>query len=144
LQDRISGCVTHGTKPGPQPHLITEEEKSLTTYLIDAAKLGYGKTRKKRCLRKVSLHKEKISNGWWRRFIEQHSQLSLCQADSTAHVHMDAISQESISRYFDLLESTLKEHQFEDCPGQIYSTDETEMPLDPRPPNIIAKSGQKR
>jgi len=42
------------------------------------------------------------------------------------------------------LESTLKEYQLEDCPGQIYNMDETGMPLDPRPPNIIAKSGQKR
>jgi len=50
---------------------------------------------------------------------------------------MDAINQESISRYFDLLESTLKEHQLEDCLGQIYNMDETGMPLDPRPPNII-------
>jgi len=40
-----------------------------------------------------------------------------CQADSTAHVCMDAISQESISRYFDLLESILKEHQLEDYSG---------------------------
>jgi len=54
---------------------------------------------------------------------------------------MDAISQESISQYFDLLESTLKEHQFEDCPGQIFNMDETAMPLDCRPSNIIAKSG---
>jgi len=52
---------------------------------------------------------------------------------------MDAISQESISRYFDLLESTLKKHQLEDCSGQIYNMDETGMPLDPRPPNIIEK-----
>jgi len=79
LQDRISGCVTHGTKPGPQPYLTA-----------------------------------------------------------------DTISQESISRYFDLLESTLKEHQLEDLPGQIYHMDETGMLLDPRPPNIIAKSGRKK
>jgi len=46
--------------------------------------------------------------------------------------------------YFDLLQSTLKEHQLEDFPGQIYNIDETGMPLDPRPPSIIAKSGQKR
>jgi len=86
---------------------------------------------------------KKISNGWWRRFIERQSQLSLHKADSTAHVRMDAISQESISRYFDLLESILKEHQLEDYSGQIFNMDETKMPLDPRPPNIIAKSEQK-
>ena len=60
------------------------------------------------------------------RFIEWQSQFSLRQTDSTAHVRMDAISQESISRYFDLLESTLKEHQLEDFPGQVYNMDEQE------------------
>jgi len=64
-------------------------------------------------------------DGWWRRFIERQSQFSLRQADSTAHLRMDAISQESISQYFDLLEPTLKEHQLEDCPGQIYNMDES-------------------
>jgi len=151
MQNRISGCVTHDTKPGPQPYLTAEEEKSLTTHLIDAAKLGYRKTRKKVnrvaenvARKKGTLHKEKISNGWWRRFIERQSQLSLCQTDSIAHVRMDAISQESISWYFDLLESTLKEHLLEVFPSQIYNMDETGMPLDPRAPNIIAKSGHKR
>jgi len=58
-------------------HLTAEEEKSLTTHLIDAAKLGYGKTRKKvnriaenDAREKGTLRKEKISNGWWRRLIE--------------------------------------------------------------------------
>jgi len=43
----ICGHVAHGTKPGPRPYLTAEEEKSLTTHLIDAAKLGCGKARKK-------------------------------------------------------------------------------------------------
>jgi len=47
LQDHISGRATHGTKPEPRPYLTAEEETSLTTHLIDAAKLGYGKTSKK-------------------------------------------------------------------------------------------------
>jgi len=66
LQDRISDCVTLGTKPGPRPYLTAEEEKFLTTHLIDAAKLGCGKTRKKVnrkaenvAREKGTLHKEK-------------------------------------------------------------------------------------
>jgi len=47
LQNHISGCVTHDTKPGPQPYLTAEEEKSLTIHFINAAKLGYRKTRKR-------------------------------------------------------------------------------------------------
>jgi len=118
LQDFISGHVTHGTNPWPWPYLTAEEEKSLTTHFIDAAKLGFGKTRKK-VNRMAAREKGTLHKGWSRRFIEGHSQLSLCQADFTAHVRMGTISQESITRYFDLLESTLKEHQLEDCPRQI-------------------------
>ena len=57
---------------------------------------------------------------------------------------MNSVNKESISYYFDLLESTLTENSLIDSPGQIYNMDETGMPLDPRPPNIIAKSGQKK
>jgi len=56
---------------------------------------------------------------------------------------MDAICQESISRYFDLLESALRENQLEDCPGQIYNMVETGMPLDPRAPNIMQNLDKK-
>jgi len=130
LQDRISGCVTHGTKPSPRPYLTAEEEPHIwlmyQSWDIEKQEKG-------------TLSKEK---GWWRRFIVWQSQFSLCQEDF-AHVCMDAISQESFSRYFDLLKSTLKKHQLEDCPDQIYNMDETGMPLDPRSPNTIAKSGQK-
>jgi len=125
-----------------------KQEKSLTTYLIDAAKLWYGKTRKKvNRMAEMLLEKRglfvKKNIQWMVEKIYWATVTSLCQADSTAHARMDAVSQESISRYFDLLQSTLKEHQLEDCPGQIYNMDETGMPLDPRLPNIIAKSEGK-
>ena len=90
------------------------------------------------------LRKDKISNGWWKRFVERQPEVSLRRADSTAHIHMDSVNKESISYYFDLLESTLTENSLIDSPGQIYNMDKTGMPLDPRPPNIIAKSGQKK
>jgi len=60
--------------------------------LINAAKLGYGKLRKKVnrmaenvAREKGTLQKEKISNEWWRTSIERQLQLSLSQADSTTH-----------------------------------------------------------
>jgi len=86
--------------------LTAKEEKSkLTTHLIDAAN---GKTRMKvnRMAENVgrekgALHKDKklIFNRRWRKFIEQQSQLGRFHSS----FHMDGISQESISRYFDLL-----------------------------------------
>ena len=46
MYDRVSGRVTHGTNPGPQPYLNSQEEKELGTYLKHCAKVGCGKTRR--------------------------------------------------------------------------------------------------
>ena len=47
LKDGLRGRVVHGTNPGPRPYLDKEEERALADHLIEVAKLGYGKTRKK-------------------------------------------------------------------------------------------------
>jgi len=46
LKDRLSGRVVHGSKPGPKPYLTTAAEEELAVKLIDAANIGYGKTRR--------------------------------------------------------------------------------------------------
>ena len=46
LKDRVTGRVTHGTKPGPRPYLTRNEEEMLAQHLVQVAKIGYGKTRK--------------------------------------------------------------------------------------------------
>ena len=66
--------------------------------------------------------------------------MSLRQGDLTAHVRLDCTRKEVINQYYDLLEDNdLKDH-----PAQIYNMDESGMPLDPRPPKVITKQGQKR
>ena len=45
LKDRVSGRVQHGTKSGPKAYLTDKEEEQLTSYLVEVAELGYGKTR---------------------------------------------------------------------------------------------------
>ena len=59
LKDRVSGCVAHGTKPGPRPYLSAEEETELGTFLKNCASVGYGKTRKDVLLIAESVAKEK-------------------------------------------------------------------------------------
>ena len=56
---------------------------------------------------------------------------------------MDATNKEAIEAY-NLLEETLQKHDLSNHPAQIYNMDESGMPLDPHPPNIIAKRGQKK
>ena len=59
-------------------YLTTTEETALRNHLVEAAKAGYGKTRTQVKLIVESVVKEKgilracrISDGWWRRFLER-------------------------------------------------------------------------
>ena len=63
-------------------------------------------------------------------------------AGLTAEQFKNAINQETMDSYYSLLEDILTEHNLLDNPAQIYNMDESGMPLNPRPPNIIAKRGQ--
>ena len=46
MKDQVAGGVVHGTKMGAKPYLTYEEEQELVSFLLNCAKMGYGKTRK--------------------------------------------------------------------------------------------------
>ncbi len=151
LKDRLSGRVVHGTNPGPRPYLNKEEESELSTFLVEASKVGYGKTKKQIEQMVESVAKEKgllrsvrISDGWWRRFMERNPTLSLRKGDATAHVRMDSVNREAIDGYFSLLKEIFDEFGLRTSPGQVYNMDETGMPLDPKPPKVVTRRGQKK
>jgi len=72
--------------------LNSAEKKTFAAFLKHCAKVGCGKTRKEvmaiaegvACDKNV-LKGDKISQGWWRRYIERHGNLSLRRGDNTAH-----------------------------------------------------------
>ena len=151
LRDRLSGRVIHGTKPGPVPYLNVTEEEELEIYLVEASTMGYGKTRRQVkaivgnvAKEKGMLRKSHISDGWWRRFLERHPKLSLRYGDATGHVRMDAVTKENITNYFDLLKECLEEHDFASHPERIYNMDESGVPLDPKPPRVVTRKGQRK
>jgi len=39
LNDRFNGHVVHGTRPGPRPYLSKDEERELSDFLIECAKI---------------------------------------------------------------------------------------------------------
>lgn len=70
LQDRVSGRVARGVKPGPRPYLAPAEKKEL---IVDVAKAGYGKTQKeiKAIAENVAKEKgiirsKKVTDGWFK------------------------------------------------------------------------------
>ena len=151
LKDRISGRVIHGRNPGPVCYLSSEEESLLADYLLKASDMGYGKTRRDVCCivesylkQKGSLKGERVSNGWWDKFLRRNPTLRLRIGDSTAGVRFDAINTENMDNYFKLLKDTYDQYDFADNPECIFNMDETGMPLCPRPPKVIARKGQKK
>ena len=153
LKDRLSGRVAHGVKSGPRPYLSTEEEAELSSHLLQASEIGLGKTRRD-VLTLVGTYVEKkgglrgkrsvISNGWWDNFCKRNPELSLRSGDSTAAVRMDAMNSENMKAYFDLLSDVYDEFDFGNRPESIYNMDETGVPLEHRPPKVVAKRGQKK
>ena len=146
LKDRKSCKVVHGSRPGRKRYLNNDEEESLAEHLVEAASIGYGKTRaevksiaEKIAVEKNILQGNKVRDGWWHRFKERQPKLSLRRGDPTTHVLMDSINKKNICAYYNLLEETLQKNNLSECPAQIYNMDETGMPLDPRPPNVVAK-----
>ena len=57
---------------------------------------------------------------------------------------MDAVNQQTLNQYFDLLEDTLTQYDLLNSPARIYNVDETGIPLDARPPNIVTRRGIKK
>ena len=152
LQDRISGKVQHGIRPGPKPYLSEAEEGKLVEFLEVVAEVGYGKTRKQvmniaesTARDKGILRKKKISDGWFQRFIERQPNLSLRKGDRTAFVRMDAMNRTAeLDNYFITLKSILVDNDLMDKPGQIYNVDESGMPLEHRSPRVLVKKGQRK
>lgn len=104
----------------------------LETYLTQSVKVGYGKTRRevKAIVENVAVDKgvlrgSCISDGWWRRFLERHPQLSLRCGDATGHVRMNAMTRDNLTNYFNLLRDCFKENGLKDHPEQIYNMDES-------------------
>ena len=85
-------------------------------FLQQYSSVGYGKTRKDAMALAQSvaeskgvLRKERISQGWFHRFLGKQEGLVLRHSNSTAHSRMNAIISETLKQYFDLLEDTVKE-----------------------------------
>ena len=151
LRDRVSGKVKVGSKPGPKPYLEPKEEKELGSFLKECANVGYGRTRsdvmhvvESIAREKGVLRKNRITRGWWNRYLQRQGDLSLGRGDSTGHVRMDAINRETINQYFDLLKNVLDEYDLLASPAQIYNVDESGMPFDFKTPNVVAKTGSKK
>ena len=148
LHDRISGKVQHGTNPGKVPYLTPREEEELANFLIKCANMGYPHTIAQilAIVQQVIEHKGGkgvVTHGWWQRFCQRHTGISLRTAMPLGISRAMATDKECINKYFDLLEETLKGNKIFNNPSRLFNCDETGMPLSPKGIRVVAKTGSK-
>jgi len=59
-------------------------------------------------MEKGVLRKDRITHGWWQKFVQRQGDLSLRRGENISNIRMDAVNVDTMRHYFDLLETTLK------------------------------------
>ena len=149
LYDHRIGKTLPGVKSGPPTLLTQEEEAELVSFLVESADIGYPKSRldviamaQHIILKKGIEHQ--ITNGWWQTFYgRHHSILSLKTATSLSVARAKASCQESLKKWYSILEETMMKHSLNEDPALVFNMDETGFPLDPKPPKSVFSRGEK-
>ena len=148
LHDRVIGKVQHGKKSGPSTYLSYAEEEELAIFLKKCADIGYPRTKTEVLVIIQQIVDSKgleitVSNGWWQKFCLRNEGIALRTASSVSVARAMATDSESLNRYYDMLEDTLKGNGIFNNPLHIYNCDETGMPLNPKMPKVVAAVGSK-
>ena len=148
LHDHISGKVQLGSKPGRDPYLSICEEEEVVSFLVQTARIGYPRTKKQVFALVQQIVDNKgiqttITNGWWERFCQRHSNIALRSAVPLSYARAMATDGDVLARYYDMLEECLKDNGIFNTPQRIYNCDETGLPLNPKCLKVIAEVGSK-
>lgn len=134
----------------------TLEEKCLSNYLLQAARMNYGltsrETRKLAYMYAVENKKENIPNNWnikktasyeWLRgFMHRNKDLSLRTPEPTSLGRATAFNKHTVGEFYDLLREVFTKYEF--GPDAIYNCDETGVQTVHQPSKIISQKGQKQ
>ena len=148
LGDRASGWVQHMSTSGPNKYLTSNEEKELASFIIRYAGIGFPKTRHEVISLVQNIVDSKgiytlVSSGWWQAFCKRNPTVTLRAPAPLSKARAYATDLELISRYYDLLEGTLAEHDLESKPCHIFNMDETGLPLNPKPVKCVYRKRKK-
>ncbi|XP_019863760.1 PREDICTED: uncharacterized protein LOC109592876 [Amphimedon queenslandica] len=142
LTDRVSGRIAFGKKSGPKKYLTDEEEKELVYFVSGCAEVGYSCSRTdvillvQEVLYRKGIRDTVVSHGWWESFKRRHPEITLRKPEPLSHARLAGSHPDVLSRYFEELESTLRDNDIIDSPSVIFNIDESGFPLDPKSPLI--------
>ena len=145
LSDRVSGRGSHS---GPPKYLFDDEENELEVFLLGCASIGYAKTHEEIIALTQQIMTSRgstkvVTSGWWDGFCKRHPNVVLRSPSCLSRAWLLATDSDVVNTYCDLLENVFLENDLVHAPFQIYNINETGMPLNPKPPRVICKRGDK-
>ena len=148
LNDHKLGKVLAGAHPGRPTLLTTKEEEDLVQFLIEAAAIGYGKSRKDvlnivEAMLANKGTKHIVTTGWWNKFLRRHPILAVRTPANLSLARARASTKECMDAYFEHLESILIETGLSEHPALIFNMDETGFALDPKHSKTVDVHGAK-
>ena len=84
-----------------------------------------------------------VTSGWWDSFRRRNPNISLHRPESLGYARVMCCSSEVLTKYFDLLEATIKENGLEGKQCQIFNCDESGFPFDADLPMVVVEKGKK-
>lgn len=155
LQRRVSFSRGVIKTRGGQPAFDQNAEKVLADRLLHLANRGFGITPK--AVRKYAFEfaeRQKIKHkfnkkvgmagqDWFHRFMERNKELTIRKPEGLSRARIDGMKREKVAEFFKTLETVVDKTNLRGRPECVYNVDETGIPLNNRPPNIIAQKGAK-
>ncbi|XP_020287527.1 uncharacterized protein LOC109856551 [Pseudomyrmex gracilis] len=154
LQRRVT-CQDVIKRRGGQPIMNTVAEKLFAKRLIYLATRGFGITPKnvrKYAFDFVIRHNLKhnfntnakmAGEDWFHRFMQRNKEITIRKPESLSRARCNGMQEEKVRDFYKMLEKVIDDNNLWDRPECIYNQDETGLPLNNRPPNIIAAKGSK-
>lgn len=86
---------------------------------------------------------EKAGLDWFHLFLSRHPELSIRKSEGVSLARTQNMNQETVKKYFDLLQDILVKNDLLGKPGNIYNVDESGLQLNNKPGYVVAAKGSK-
>ncbi|KAB0804493.1 hypothetical protein PPYR_01463 [Photinus pyralis] len=86
---------------------------------------------------------KKAGYDWLNAFLRRNPDISVRKSEGVSIARSQAMNRQEVEAYFELLRTTLEEHNLFDKPGHIYNMDESGLQLNSRPGHVLAAKGSK-
>ncbi|XP_069685882.1 uncharacterized protein [Periplaneta americana] len=140
---------------GRKPVLSLDVERALATRLIYLSKRGFGltpKTVRKYAYQYVStreiqhnfnIQNEMAGEDWFQGFLRRNPELSLRKSEGLSRARINGMTRDNVDQFYEQLKKLTIECNLEGRPECLYNQDETGLPMNNKPPNVVAQKGSR-